>query len=312
MIRDVLDTDLMAVRQFLEAHRESSLFLLASLAAHGPRGGTHPFSGIFRLAEEDDTVVAVFCLTRVGNLLVQAAGRSYLAGDILAASAAEQPGVCGVVGEWATASAIWERLLADPEFRPARGAHEVVRDALYGRTLTDADLGTAVDAGPASAHRPRPRPSPSGGLVTRLLTVNDFPTWDVLNLAYMSELKLPNEVSAAQRKAEFESRAAAHRWWGLLEGGDLVAIAGLNAVYGSLGQVGGVYTRPEFRRRGLSVSLMRRLLVDCRRLHRFDRLTLFTGEDNVGARRVYELVGFEYLGAYGLLLGSRRAKALRL
>ena len=306
MIRDVLDTDLMAVRQFLEAHRESSLFLLASLAAHGPRGGTHPFSGTFRLAEEDGIVVAVFCLTRVGNLLVQAGGRTYLAEDILAASVAEPPGVCGVVGEWATASAIWDRLLADPEFQPARGAHEVVRDALYGRTLTDADADADADADPPGRGRLPGLPD------TRLLGAYDFPTWDVLNLAYMRELKLPNEMSAAQRKAEFESRAAAHRWWGLLEGGDLVAIAGLNAVYGTLGQVGGVYTRPEFRRRGLSVSLMRRLLVDCRRLHRFDRLTLFTGEDNVGARRVYESIGFEYLGAYGLLLGSRRAKASRL
>jgi predicted GNAT family acetyltransferase len=132
--------------------------------------------------------------------------------------------------------------------------------------------------------------------------------WDRLNLAYMSELRLPNEMSAAQRKAEFEARAAAHRWWGLLEGDELVAIAGLNAVYGSLGQVGGVYTRPEYRRRGLSVLVMKRLLADCRRLHRFDRVTLFTGEDNVGARRVYESVGFEYLGAYGLLLGSRRTR----
>ncbi len=306
MIRDVLDTDLMAVRQFLDAHRESSLFLLASLAAHGPRGGTHPFSGTFRLAEEDGRVVAVFCVTREGNLLVQAGSRARLAEDILAASAAELPGVCGVVGEWATASAIWELLLADPEFQPARGAHEVVRDALYGRTLTDADAA-ASESARWSGQRPMPPADP----VTRLLTVDDFTSWDVLNLAYLSELKLPNPMSAAQRKAEFESRAAAQRWWGLLEGGDLVAIAGLNAVYGSLAQVGGVFTRPEFRRRGLSVSLMRRLLVDCRRLHRFDRLTLFTGEDNVGARRVYESVGFEYLGAYGLLLGSRRAKPSR-
>ena len=305
MIRDVLDTDLMAVRQFLEAHRESSLFLLASLAAHGPRGGTHPFSGTFRLAEEDGTVVAVFCVTREGNLLVQAGSRAYLAEDILAASAAELPGVCGVVGEWPTASAIWDLLLADPEFQPARGAHEVVRDALYGRTLTDADAGSSA----ASARWPRSPATPSASPVTRLLTVADFPSWDVLNLAYLSELELPNPMSSAQRKAEFESRAAAQRWWGLLEGGDLVGIAGLNAVYGSLGQVGGVYTRPEFRRRGLSVSLMGRLLVDCRRLHRFDRLTLFTGEDNVGARRVYESVGFEYLGAYGLLLGSRRSRS---
>ncbi|HEY4212894.1 MAG TPA: GNAT family N-acetyltransferase [Steroidobacteraceae bacterium] len=299
MIRDVLDTDLIAVRQFLEAHRESSLFLLASLAAHGPRGGTHPFSGTFRLAEEDGTVVAVFCLTRVGNLLVQAGGRAYLAEDILASSAHERPGVCGVVGEWVTASAIWKLLRADPEFQPARGAHEVVRDALYARSLADADADANPDALCAS------------GPVTRILAVDDFPEWDRLNVAYMSELKLPNEMSAAQRKTEFESRAAAHRWWGLSERDELVAIAGLNAVYGSLGQVGGVYTRPEFRRRGLSVSLMRRLLVDCRRLHRFDRLTLFTGEDNVGARRVYESVGFEYLGAYGLLLGSRRARPSR-
>jgi hypothetical protein len=38
-------------------------------------------------------------------------------------------------------------------------------------------------------------------------------------------------------------------------------------------------------------------------------LVLFTGEENQAARRLYESVGFEAAGAFGLLLGERRVNS---
>jgi len=71
MIRNVETDDLERVRGFLEAHVDTSLFLLSNLAIFGPRLTDHGNSGNYRLVEEAGRVVAVFCLTRRGNLLVQ-------------------------------------------------------------------------------------------------------------------------------------------------------------------------------------------------------------------------------------------------
>ena len=292
MIRDVTEADLQGVRAFLEEHVDASLFLLSNLALNGPRAGEHPFSGTFRLAEEDGRIAAVFCLTRRGNLLVQAGGRDDLAQAILTACNDQPMAVCGIVGEWPIARALWRLLCADPGFEPAHGEHEVAKDALYGRTLTDADVI-----------------APVGRYAIRLLGAHDFAQWEPLNAAYMTELRLPLNMTARQRRNEFDERARGRRWWGLLDAGELVAIGGLNAVYSRLGQIGGVYTRPDRRRLGLSGALLRVLMADCRALHRFERLALFTGEKNIAARAVYESLGFEYLGAFGLLLGSRRPGA---
>jgi ribosomal protein S18 acetylase RimI-like enzyme len=55
---------------------------------------------------------------------------------------------------------------------------------------------------------------------------------------------------------------------------------------------------------------MRWLVCDACNHHRFSKLVLFTGEDNLGARRLYESLGFEVAGAFGLLLGARRPRPL--
>ena len=52
---------------------------------------------------------------------------------------------------------------------------------------------------------------------------------------------------------------------------------------------------------------MQLLIEDCRKRLGFQKLVLFTGEDNVAARGLYESLGFEPAGDFGLLLGDRRA-----
>src|SRR4029077_11087448 len=89
MIGHVTDSDLQRVRAFLESHVDTSLFLLSTLAALGPRLGHHLNSGNFRLIEAHGQIVAVFCLTRRGNLLVQAGGRTDLAEQIFEACETE-------------------------------------------------------------------------------------------------------------------------------------------------------------------------------------------------------------------------------
>lgn len=287
MIRDVGTEDLGRVRGFLEAHVETSLFLLSNLALFGPRMGEHWNSGDYRLVEEADRVVAVFCVTRRGNLLVQAGGRADLASSILEACQADAAEVCGVAAEWPTAEALWDLLRRDPRFEPGPGA----RDVLYRLSLTG-------DTKPAAV---LPR-----GLTVRALGAGDFKQWERLNTAYLAELHLPLPVVDALHEAEFARRARARWWWGGFVGSQLAATVALNAAYGEVGQVGGVYTRPADRRKGLARAALRLLIEDSTDHHGFERLILFTGEDNHGARRLYESLGFEAGGAFGLLLGSRR------
>jgi predicted GNAT family acetyltransferase len=288
MIRAVATEDLERVRVFLEAHVETSLFLLSNLAVFGPRLTDHWNSGNYRLVEEDGRVVAVFCLTRRGNLLVQAAGRADLAEPILEACESETIEVCGVAGEWPTAVALWELLRADPRFEPGLAA----RDVLYRLPL--ANFGAT------------PRMTLSAGVTVRALDAGDFEQWERLNTAYCAELNLPLPVVDAAHEVEFARRARARWWWGAFSGSQLAAIVGLNAAYGSLGQVGGVYARPADRKKGFARAALELLIEESQEHHHFDELVLFTNEENTSARRLYESLGFEVAGAFGLLLGSRR------
>jgi predicted GNAT family acetyltransferase len=290
MIRNVATGDLERVRGFLEAHVETSLFLLSNLAIFGPRLGEAWNSGNYQLVEEDGHIVAVFCLTRRGNLLVQSAGRTDLAEAIMEACESEPIEVCGVAGEWAIAAAIWNLLRADPWFEPGHGS----KDVLYRLALGNADDFTPGHAPP--------------GVTVRALEAGDFQQWERLNTAYLAELHLPLPVVDEAHEAEFARRAHARWWWGAFVGPELVATVALNATYGSVGQVGGVYTRPADRKKGIARAAMQLLMHDAKAHHRFTKLILFTGEDNSGARRLYESLGFDVAGAFGLLLGARRAQ----
>ena len=289
MIRNVTDSDLERVRAFLESHVDTSLFLLSTLAALGPRLGPHLNSGNFRLIEEGGQVVAVSCLTRRGNLLVQAGGRTDLAQVIFEACESEPMEVRGIVGEWPMAAAVWQLLRADRRFEPTHH----LKDVLYRLIL------------PQSAAAP-PAVPPN----VRALEAADFVQWERLNSAYFSELKLPLQATLEQRRTDFMVRIRSGLWWGAFDHRyELVSIAALNATYGSMGQVGGVYTLPAERGRGLARAVMQLLIEDCGRRLGFRKLILFTGETNTTARRLYESAGFEAAGAFGLLLGQRRASA---
>ncbi|HVW67709.1 MAG TPA: GNAT family N-acetyltransferase [Steroidobacteraceae bacterium] len=287
MIRRVANEDLERVRGFLEAHVETSLFLLSNLALFGPTLGDHPNSGNYYLMEQDGRVVAVFCVSRRGYVLAQSGGRPALAPAIYRVCAGEPVEMCGVVAEWPLAEALWRLLAREPGFVPGMSS----KDVLYRRSLA-ADLCES-NALP-------------GGLVVRGLHPSDYPQWQRLNSAYLSELHLPIPVADSAHELEFAWRARSRWWWGAFSGSRLAATVALNAAYGTIGQVGGVYTRPADRRKGFARAAMLLLMEECRERHGFEHLILFTGEGNHGARRLYESLGFVVAGAFGLMTGSPR------
>ena len=111
------------------------------------------------------------------------------------------------------------------------------------------------------------------------------------------------ENSAEETRAEFLTKVSQQISWGLFLEGKLVAIADLNAHFFDLGQLGGVYTMPEFRKKGLSTRLIRHLIHDIKVLHQVRKLIIFTGENNFAARKVYESLHIAPFGYYALLFG---------
>ena len=160
------------------------------------------------------------------------------------------------------------------------------------------------------AHRARPPAiTCPAGLTVRALDPSDFDQWERRNTAYLAELQSPLPAIDEAHEAEFARRTRARWWWGAFVGPQLAATVALNAAYGGVGQVGGVYTKPVDRKKGFARAAMWQLMEECRAHHRFEKLILFTGEDNQPARRLYESLGFRAAGAFGLLLGSRRSYA---
>ncbi|MDP1569684.1 MAG: GNAT family N-acetyltransferase [Vicinamibacterales bacterium] len=281
---EVTEAELPAVRAYLEARVETSLFLLSNLRAFGHRQGDSPYSGDFRALVASGDIQAVWCLTRSGHVVVQGDGRADQAPIIEADTVGRGTEVRGVLGDWPMAEALWTLV---------RARHDLVvtqhsREVLYRLALGPAH---GADAGAVSG--------------VRSLTASDAAAWDPLAAAFLQEQRLPVGTSAV-RRAGFTKSAENGHWWGAWDGDRLVSIASFNAFYHPAAQVGGVYTVPERRRQGLSRAVMRTLLRDAVTVHRLTRVILFTGEQAHPARALYESLGFETCGAFGLYFGERR------
>ena len=285
---NVAESDVPRVKDFLGKHSETSLFLLSNLVSYGHKLSDAMNSGNFKYLGEGDAVHGVFCLTRRGNLLAECGGRTEFASAIVDASRDEPVQIRGVVGEWNLADAIWTILVES-------GAIEQVvhasREPLYRLNLEGAE-------------------PPRRDALVRCLQPTDFETWEPLNSAYLKEEGFPIQGSLDQRRHDFADGADAGRWWGLWENDALIAIGALNAIHGGVGQIGGVYTRPEERRRGCASRVMQSVISDCIVLHGLRKLILFTGENNLAAQGLYDSLEFRRVGEFALLFGEPRKSPL--
>ena len=79
-----------------------------------------------------------------------------------------------------------------------------------------------------------------------------------------------------------------------------VAYQQFNAMLPDVVQVGGVWTPPALRGRGYARAVVAGSLLAARG-DGVRRAVLFTGDENVPARRAYAALGFERVGDWGLL-----------
>ena len=270
-----------AMLHFLREHENYSLFLLGNFENHGLTLSEAPYSGNFKLIRTSDKIVAVFCLTKKGSLLIESTVREPIFESLLASCQEESIFITGVIGNWDFCHSFWNYLKE----------RKIIQQELFHskETLYSVDLS-------------RRSPLPQSNV--RLLTQEDYTQWKPLRLDYIQEEGFPNELSDDQLLELFLDKVKKKIAWGYFLENKLVSIADLNAKSLDLGQVGGVYTDPNFRQKGFSKAVMRQLLTDVRRLHAIRKLIIFTDEKNFPARKLYESLGGEHVGYFALLFGS--------
>lgn len=264
---------------FLKAHEEYALFLLNNLEMYGLHLSYELYSGNFKLVRNENGIVAAFSLTKGGTLLIHSKETTLPLFELILRACQEEPiALKGVLGEWNFCHSFWEFLKE----------RKVIENEAYAskEILYSADLSKLTFVKQQNV---------------RLLASDDWEQWLSLRISYIKEMGFPDGDCIDDIYKEFQMKVKARIAWGLFTHEKLISIADLNAHALDLGQVGGVYTLPEYRKQGLSSSVMRQLMHDAKELHHIRKLIIFTGETNHSARRVYESLGVFPVGHYALL-----------
>lgn len=157
---------------------------------------------------------------------------------------------------------------------------------------------------PASA-----APVPDGSGEVREAREFDNDALFPLQEAYEKEEVLfdPSEFQALASRLHFWKMMRQQEVVALWEQGKPVAKAGTNALTARWAQIGGVYTKPEHRGRGLQKRLMSFLLS---RLAGEGRAAcLFVKKSNAPAGALYRALGFRPAGDFTITYGEKRARA---
>jgi ribosomal protein S18 acetylase RimI-like enzyme len=264
--------------RFLEPHLDTSIFLLASLGRYGPHVTDIANSGDYYEVTVDNQIAAVFACTRRGHLLAQTGGRRDLASEIARTCQTDGFKVTGVIAEWDAAESLHQELSAIGAFAPSYLAKNLV----LRRQMRHDDFRHSLD------HVRRLQPSESDA-------------WIGLYETFLSDQGSAAPPNRDALRGNFERRSGTGFWWGAFDGPLLVGIVAVDEVYRNVSQVGGLYVRPEARRRGIGTALMAGLQRDCLADTRLDRMVLFVRSDNLLGHAFYEAQQFEGVGHFGLI-----------
>ncbi len=266
---------------FLKRHDNYSLFLLGNFENYGATISESPYSGNFKIIRLYDEIITVFCLTKKGNLLIQSVIKEPIF-DLVLASCLEEPmPLNGLVGDWDFCHIFW-KFVKD-------------KKVIQHETFTSKEILYQIDL------NNMPCVSQSN---VRLLTADDYNQWKPLRLDYIVEEGLPNDLTDDQLLELFVDKCEKKVIWGFFLMDQLVSIADLNAKTFDLGQLGGVYTAPHFRKKGYSRSVIHKLLSDIRTIHNIRKLIIFTGENNLPAQKLYTSFGANQIGHFAVLFGK--------
>jgi hypothetical protein len=273
-------TNLSEASEFLKRHEETSQFLINNLREYGPTLGDFPYSGNYKVIRHQEELVGVFCLSRSGNLYAQTI-KFDCTETILKSCESEPFPIKGFLGPWDVLNALFQKHSQQhPSFKASYASKEI----LYRLETKPTDPRLVYHS------------------EVRLLSLGDFDDWLPLRMSYLTELGLGSDHNPQQLKQRFEKSTRQKLWWGLYQQDQLVSMAGLNSSGDLVGQVGGVFTKTELRKKGLSKATMLHMLKDCVRIHGHQKSILFTGETDIAAQKLYESIGYDRIGHFALIL----------
>jgi len=268
------------VHTFLLKHISSSMFLISNFEDHGANIGEHINSGNYYYRWEGDRVTGVFSYTLRGNILFQDGGIPFNSHEVIARIKVDIPSplLRGSVGTEPSAKNFFEDMAALNIIGPHFASSEVLYSLdLNGKSFTKIE-GT--------------------------LSKEDFSQWHSMMLAFSNEVGLGDPLTQEQYQINFEKQLERKSILGIKKNGELISVANLNARYKNLGQVGGVYTLPDYRKKGLAKEVMSRFMNHAVAVLGIDTMILFTGQENAAARALYEGLGYKEIGRFGLYLGK--------
>jgi len=279
-IEIVTSSNLNETLAYLNAHEETSQFLINNLKLYGHSLTEHHNSGNYKILRGPKGVEGVFYLSRWGNLLAQT--NADYSESILQSCGQESVPLKGFIGDWDSIEPIWHsHKKQNPSYRPSYESKEI----LYSLPLS-------VEASDLK-HDSR----------VRFLEKRDFDQWNAFSNAYMEELNLPDDLDEDKKRKSFEEQIRNKNWWGLFIDEALISRAALNSNGEKIGQVGGVFTPKSQRKMGFGKATMLHILKDCRDVHQHKKSILFTGETDIPAQKLYESIGYKRIGSFALILG---------
>ena len=266
------EADLPAIKAFLRQHITTSMFPLSNLRRYGMNGG-HPRAMRFWLRWSGGRITDALGMSEEGFLFPQCPTAPWA--DVRVVLAGQR--VKGLLGEAGQVAAV-RRALALPT--DASALHEV--EPQYHLRLSDLVLPDCAGFSLFPlAEAPRP-------LITG---------W---RSAYLREvLPTPGEDPDAKAASDIESYLAADSHRVLCEEGQPVAMTGFNAMLPEAVQIGGVYTPPALRSRGLARRAVALHLAEAREAG-VAEATLFAASPQ--ASRAYEAIGFTRSGDFTVLV----------
>lgn len=264
------EADRPAIEAFLTRHVATSMFPLSNLRLHGMAGG-HPRAVRFWLKWRAGALTDVLTVSEEGIVFPQCPIAPW--GEVKVALAGLL--VRGLLGDAAQVAGLRQALgLTQP------AAIDTV-EPLYRLPLVDLQMPdlTGFTLGPL-------------GDAPRDLVVG----W---RSAYLEEvLPMPGEDFQMKAVSDVTSYAKANSHRVLYQDGEPVAMTGFNAVLPEVVQIGGVYTPPALRNRGLARCALAMHLAEAR-TKGVDHAILFAASEQ--AARAYEAVGFTRCGDFSIV-----------
>ncbi|WP_218080072.1 GNAT family N-acetyltransferase [Anthocerotibacter panamensis] len=283
LLKTLQPGDEAALEHFLVLHTDSSMFLRANHRAAGLLDQGQPLQGTYVAAFEGGEIVAVAAHFWLGTVVVQAPG-PYLKEVVYGATTRSRRAVQGILGPWDQALAA----------RTALGLDEAPLTKDGKEMLYALDLSTL------------PIPSAPPEFICRLAQPTDLEVLTEWRLHYSLELLGDTDSPELRIQCRTDVALLLNQGvlWVLETQKNLLSCLSFNARLPDLVQLGFVWTPHGQRRRGYSRTLIAGAL---RATHAegVQRAILFTGHENYSARRVYERVGFQPIGDYGLLRFTR-------